>query len=249
MDCAIAMSNLNSAIYTDEQINLWLRGLLTLAWADGDFDEAEKSLIASITHHEITSEESAHVFQPVTADELKTAFGDDRILADNFLRTAVMVALSDGVYTTIEDELLTEFGQALDTSHDILETLRLTLCDLENQTVSPLVASDPIEASDAPSENAVSSLHPPHHREDLLQPVRVWLDNMDIDDPKVAHFLCKLIPSQCPFERDVVLFGKKIVHIPPMCKINPLYEQLVGLRFRALSFLADKCGEDVTPYI
>jgi hypothetical protein len=61
--------------------------------------------------------------------------------------------------------------------------------------------------------------------------------------------LCKMIPSQCPFERDVTLFGRKIVHIPPLCKINPLYEQMVGLRFRALSYLADDCGEDVTPYI
>ncbi|WP_333254065.1 MULTISPECIES: Mo-dependent nitrogenase C-terminal domain-containing protein [unclassified Microcoleus] len=27
-----------------------------------------------------------------------------------------------------------------------------------------------------------------------------------------------------------------------------MYEELVGLRFRLLSFLADVCGEDVTPY-
>ncbi|NJN23641.1 MAG: nitrogenase, partial [Acaryochloridaceae cyanobacterium RL_2_7] len=40
-----------------------------------------------------------------------------------------------------------------------------------------------------------------------------------------------------------------IVHIPPMCKINPLYEQLVGLRFRSLSFLADECQEDISAYL
>jgi hypothetical protein len=57
-----------------------------------------------------------------------------------------------------------------------------------------------------------------------------------------------MIPAQCPFERDVKLFGHKIVHIPPLCKLNPIYEQLVGLRFRALSYLADDCGEDVSPY-
>ncbi len=68
-------------------------------------------------------------------------------------------------------------------------------------------------------------------------------------NPRVARFLCKMIPSQCPFERDVTLFGHKIVHIPPLCKINPLYEQLVSLRFRSLCYLADKCGEDVSPYI
>ncbi len=53
-----------------------------------------------------------------------------------------------------------------------------------------------------------------------------------------------MIPAQCPFERDVVLFGRKIVHIPPMCKLNPLYEQLVNLRFRALTYLAER-GEEV----
>ena len=70
-----------------------------------------------------------------------------------------------------------------------------------------------------------------------------------MQNEKVAHFLCKMIPSQCPFERDVVLFGRKVVHIPAMCKLNPLYEQLVGLRFRALSFLADTCDEDVSRYV
>jgi Mo-dependent nitrogenase C-terminus len=43
------------------------------------------------------------------------------------------------------------------------------------------------------------------------------------------------------------LLGHKF-HIPAMCKLNPAYEQLVELRFKALCFLADECGEDVTPY-
>jgi len=33
-----------------------------------------------------------------------------------------------------------------------------------------------------------------------------------------------------------------------MCKLNPLYEEVVALRFRALCYLADECGEDVTCY-
>jgi hypothetical protein len=76
-----------------------------------------------------------------------------------------------------------------------------------------------------------------------------WLDGLEIHDPRVARFLCKMIPSQCPFERDITFFGRKIVHIPPMCKMNSLYEQLVGLRFRALSYLADEYGEDISSYI
>lgn len=83
---------------------------------------------------------------------------------------------------------------------------------------------------------------------DILQPMRRWLDQIEVHNPKLAHRLCKLIPSQCPFERDVKLFGYTLFHIPPLCKLNPLYEEVVGLRFRALCYLADECGEDVTSY-
>ncbi|MBW4569504.1 MAG: Mo-dependent nitrogenase C-terminal domain-containing protein [Tolypothrix carrinoi HA7290-LM1] len=83
---------------------------------------------------------------------------------------------------------------------------------------------------------------------DLLQPIRQWMESREINNPKLAHFLCQLIPAQCPFERDIKVFGRKLFHIPPMCKLNPLYEQVVGLRFKALCYLADECGEDVTAY-
>lgn len=81
-----------------------------------------------------------------------------------------------------------------------------------------------------------------------LRPLRRWLDQRQIKNRRLARFLCKLIPAQCPFERDLVLFQRKIVHIPPLCQLNPLYEQLVGLRFRALSYLADQCQEDISRY-
>lgn len=74
------------------------------------------------------------------------------------------------------------------------------------------------------------------------------LSRIEISTPKTAHFICGLIPSNCPFERDVFLLGHKLFHIPALCKLNPLYEEFVELRFRALVFLADECGEDVTPY-
>lgn len=83
---------------------------------------------------------------------------------------------------------------------------------------------------------------------DLLQPLRQWLDNFEVRNPKLAHRLCKMIPAQCPFERDVKLFGHTLFHIPPMCKLNPLYEEVVALRFRAMCYLADECGEDITCY-
>jgi len=96
---------------------------------------------------------------------------------------------------------------------------------------------------------AASPLQQPKQRKlDLLLPLRRWLDSVEVSNPQLAHRLCQMIPSQCPFERDVILFGRKLFHVPPMCKLNPLYEEVVGLRFRALCYLADECSEDVTPY-
>jgi tellurite resistance protein len=218
----------------DEQISIWLRGLLTLAWADGDFDDAEKELITSITQQELTLEEDAS-FRAVSSEEFAATFKPNPKIAEDFLRTAVMVALADGTYSKSEDDILEQFCQAIGCSTKILEPLRLTLCKDCGKSASATLTSD------------TSALQPEIHH-DLLNPVRSWLDNLEIHDPKIAHFLCKMIPPQCPFERDVTLFGHKVVHIPPLCKLNPLYEQMVGLRFRALSYLADECKEDVTPY-
>lgn len=90
--------------------------------------------------------------------------------------------------------------------------------------------------------------HPSKKRFDLLQPLREILDNVNVQDPELAHRLCERIPAQCPFERDVKLFGHTLFHIPPLCKLNPLYEEVSNLRFRALCYLADECGEDVSCY-
>ncbi len=86
------------------------------------------------------------------------------------------------------------------------------------------------------------------HNFQPLKPLRQWLDNLSVDDRIFAHKLCAMIPAQCPFERDINLFGKTLFHIPPLCKLNPLYNELVYLRFRAMSYLADDCGEDVSMY-
>jgi Mo-dependent nitrogenase C-terminus len=85
-------------------------------------------------------------------------------------------------------------------------------------------------------------------RHDLFQPLRCWLEAMEIRNARTARRIAKLIPAQCPFERDVRILGHTVAHIPPLCKLNPLYEQLVILRFRALCYLADECGEDIRSY-
>jgi len=81
-----------------------------------------------------------------------------------------------------------------------------------------------------------------------LLPVRRWIDGIEIRDSKTARLICRLIPASCPFERTIKLFNRTLLHIPPLCKLNPFYEQFVNLRFRALCYLADNCGEDVSPY-
>ncbi|WP_271253287.1 Mo-dependent nitrogenase C-terminal domain-containing protein [Pseudanabaena sp. Chao 1811] len=83
---------------------------------------------------------------------------------------------------------------------------------------------------------------------DILKPLRKKLDSFEIQKSQTAHFIAKLIPAQCPFERTVKIFGHTLIHIPPLCKLNPLYDEFVYLRFRALCFLADRCGEDISAY-
>ncbi len=72
-----------------------------------------------------------------------------------------------------------------------------------------------------------------------------WFDAIEVNDPKIAKLLCKMIPASCPFERNIQFFDHTLFHIPPLCKLNPLYKQMASLRFKVLSYLANKCGEDI----
>jgi hypothetical protein len=94
--------------------------------------------------------------------------------------------------------------------------------------------------------------HPPNYKGsggfDILKPLRRLVDSIAVKNNRFAHIICQVIPCCCPFERNLKLFGKTY-HIPALCKLNPLYDEFVMLRFRALSYLADECGEDVTKYI
>jgi Mo-dependent nitrogenase C-terminus len=93
-----------------------------------------------------------------------------------------------------------------------------------------------------------TSYQNPNSHLDFLQPLRHWLDHLEIHDRHIAHRIAKLIPNQCPFEHDITCFGRAIAHIPPLCKLNPIYEQLVGLRFRALCYLVEEWDEDISRY-
>ncbi len=235
------VSTPTKSAYTDEQTAVWIRGLVSLAWADGHFDTTEQAMISALLRKDFTAEEKAKAMKPISAEELATVLGSDLDLAENFLRTAVMVALADQDYSVSEDKMLQQYCQALGLKPDALDLLRTTFQSIAD--AQPTDGAEPIRAS------GLTRMTGDAHQADVLHPVRDWLDRMDVQDPKIARLLCKMIPAQCPFERDITLFGRKVVHIPPLCKLNPLYDQLVGLRFRALSYLADDCKEDISEYV
>jgi hypothetical protein len=77
--------------------------------------------------------------------------------------------------------------------------------------------------------------------------IKKRLENLEIRTKETAEKIVSLIPNNCPFAREVRVFNLSILKIPPLCKLNPFYEDLMMLRFRALSFLCEM-GEDITPY-
>ena len=237
--------------YTQAQIQVWLRGLLTIAWADGHFDDEEKNIIKSMVESEFAPNMDFEPLEPIAPQVLADELRLNSAAAQNFLRMAVMVAISDGIYSEAENAQIIAFANVLNLDAAILESLQSTLQKLSDASTDAANATVPehSETATTSSTNPINAIGDKLSHAEPLKPVRNWLDQLSVEDPRLARFVCKLVPSQCPFERDVTLFGKKLVHIPPMCKLNPLYDQLVGLRFRALSYLADDCGEDVTPYI
>ena len=234
------MTGITKSAYSDRQIVAWLRGLYTIALADGHYDPEEQELIGQLTQ-DLADIDSVNRLETITPQELATTLGKESETSENFLRTAVLVAVADGVYSESEYDLLHQFSEALEIEVEALKSL-------ENSLYKEAEPETEVEPA-----GAASSLTPPPKKSksgvDVLHPVKDWLDEMEVKDPRLARFVCKVIPPQCPFERDINLFGRTIAHIPPLCKLNPLYEQFTTLRFRSLSYLADDCGEDVTKYI
>lgn len=72
--------------------------------------------------------------------------------------------------------------------------------------------------------------------------MRQWLAKWEIRDTYLARFLCWLIPAQCPFARTVKLGDRVLFEIPPLCKLNPFYDDLMELRFKSLVYL--ECTQD-----
>jgi hypothetical protein len=111
-----------------------------------------------------------------------------------------------------------------------------------NYTIKRLISSAWIHPAIEPTPE---QRHPP---KDVWQGLRHWLDTIEVSNPSLARKLCQAIPAQCPFARTLKFRGRTLLAIPPLCKINPLYDELMALRFRAICYLADECGEDVSQY-
>ena len=96
------MTNHIQTHYTDVQIATWLRGLLTIAWSDGDFTETEQQMITRFTQEMgFTDKQDEVVFKTITPADLLEGLGDNPETAENFLRTAVLVAIADGLYSPV----------------------------------------------------------------------------------------------------------------------------------------------------
>ncbi|ACK69798.1 Mo-dependent nitrogenase family protein [Gloeothece citriformis PCC 7424] len=119
--------------------------------------------------------------------------------------------------------------------------------DVTNYTIKHIILCDWAEF---PSKDRLKRVKPITQRKKFapLRGLRDRLNQIEVRERPLAHRICQLIPSQCPFARDIKLFGRTIVSIPPLCKLNPFYEELMGLRWRALCYLADECGEDISAY-
>ena len=194
--------------FEDEARSTWLAALHQLALVDGDFDPEEQRQLAEQLNNDCPVQDfDWNLWQAPDPEDIRRLFSLDPNKAEQFLRSAVVVALADGHLSQVELDLLQIWAEAL---------------GLNSELISSLVHC---------SSGVTQPWKP-------LDPLKNWLDDLDPCDERISSFIVHLIPSQCPFERDIILFGRKLVHIPPMCKINPLYEQLVALRFRCLGHLS-----------
>ncbi|NQY07763.1 MAG: tellurite resistance TerB family protein, partial [Flavobacteriaceae bacterium] len=151
------MASVAQSPYTKEQISAWLRGLLTIAWCDGDYDLQEQKLIADLTKDLSVDDQQTLSYQSIEPEELANALGDDVKTGENFLRTAVLVAIADGIYSTPEAELLHQYSEALGLKIEALNSLEHTLCKPNGEEPQAQVTG-----------NAAPLVSPPQPQADLL---------------------------------------------------------------------------------
>ncbi|MFT0788477.1 tellurite resistance TerB family protein, partial [Synechococcus sp. H55.10] len=155
-----------------QQAQLWLRGLLSIAWADGEYSPEEQRLIEDLIRSD-WPEDQGKDLAPLSPEELAAQLQPE--LRQDFLRTAVMTAVADGVYSEPEDRLLHQLVAAFGLELPQLHLLGATL--VNKGATSPLPA-------EAQAESGYT---------DLLAPLRKWLVGIQFREAKVARFLCRII--------------------------------------------------------
>lgn len=79
----------------------------------------------------------------------------------------------------------------------------------------------------------------PRHFPNPLHAMQRYLDSIEIHNSQTATWICTLIPACCPFQRTLRI-GQYQIAVPPLCQLNPFYTQLINLRLRALTYLAQQ---------
>ena len=74
IELEMLMSDAKSSC-TNEEITAWLRGLLTITWADGNFDENEQKMIANLTQDQPNPVSFDGGFEPISPEELAAVLG------------------------------------------------------------------------------------------------------------------------------------------------------------------------------
>jgi len=58
-------------------VSAWLRGLLTVAWADNEYSQEEKDLIKGLIKDDLGPNTNIGVLKPISAPELAAALAGD----------------------------------------------------------------------------------------------------------------------------------------------------------------------------
>ena len=120
------MTDIVQSAYSDRQIVAWLRALYTIALADGNYDPEEQELIGQLTQ-DLADIDAVNRLETITPQELAIALGKESETSENFLRTAVLVAVADGVYSEPEYNLLHQFSEALEIEVEVVGIAHLKI--------------------------------------------------------------------------------------------------------------------------
>jgi hypothetical protein len=74
----------------------------------------------------------------------------------------------------------------------------------------------------------------------LLAALKEQINTLEVHNIQVAKWICRVIPNTCSTGYDLRFWGRTWLHLPSLCELNPLTDELVDLRFRAADFLFEQ---------